>query len=1032
MIMTKKEDGTYKQVGFIYRNDEINVSGEVPIEFKTMDGTIGNYMIEGNTYQSDGVSPDTPQEVQAVGDRTGNLFDSAWEQGSINGTTGQNEVAGTLVRTKDYIPIKPNIAYSFSRNISNGYMNLRLYRADKSYIGSGSASTIRLISGVSVGNPMGNNASFCCFEVIDGEASYIRFNDSSNNTATKWLMVEGEYTQQTMPEYEPYGYKIPVETRGKNLFDGWEVSKTFLGLTCETSENMTIVLNGTRIAGLNAQPITRPNITLKAGTYTVSCKMIGGSMEGVTDGVFFGINQSTYAQRTSPAVLKVGDIGKRTFTLTEDTIISSFDITPSYGSPGGIFTNATFECQFEYGSEATEYEPYHEPITTPIYLGSPLYKIGDYADTLGMKEEVRAIKELVLTGEETWELQSINGNGIANFFIRRSDAHKSALKLICTHFTEQITQIANTATEGVYNANGNAIYIRVKQERASTATNFKAYLAAQYANGTPVTVYYILAEPETKSIELPKIPTLDGTNIIDINTEIKPSNISLSRPMTEIKKILNKEGKILFEKGFTREVESVLPLTLNSIDKPLKNYTIYGNTIQNGTPTTDNPVEVQAVGDRTGNLFDKTSDIVDFYISSETGVYTATTGNSRSILIKCSPETTYTVYVPTNATLRMVTFDQYPTSGDIGSDYIHKPTDYYVDKTLSITTGTTAQYLCIFCYNSVQEATQYDENEYFSQIMLNEGETALPYEPYGYKIPVETRGKNFFDVTKNVIGNIREDGSVQETSSELYNSSDFIAIKANADYTVSFLAEYNLGGRVSNIAYYDSEKNFLTYTTNTFNGVSEKSYTTTSPSNAKYLRFSFIGRGSTPDKNVQLELGSEVTEYEPYHEPITTTVYLDKPLYKIDDYADSTNYGEQKAERVVRKTRLMNPLSVETLEDVGYRVRFSISAKPAVSYTQSHGAFCNIAKYNSNYANIGFVPSGNIIYITQNISEWATIEGATEWFENHEIYVYYILATPETESVTLPKIPTLNGTTVIDVETEIEPSNMYVKYKSSK
>lgn len=49
------------------------------------------------------------------------------------------------------------------------------------------------------------------------------------------------------------------------------------------------------------------------------------------------------------------------------------------------------------------------------------------------------------------------------------------------------------------------------------------------------------------------------------------------------------------KKGSTREVESILPLTLNGINKPLKNYTIYGNTLQNGTPTPENPVEVQAV-----------------------------------------------------------------------------------------------------------------------------------------------------------------------------------------------------------------------------------------------------------------------------------------------------------------------------------------------------------------------------------------------------------------------------------------------------
>lgn len=149
-----------------------------------------------------------------VGERTINLFSSVWETGSINATTGQNNNSGALIRTKDYIPIVPNTLYSFSRDLSTGYMGVRLYKSDKSYIGPGSNSTVRLISGNTVENPMGNNTPFCCFEIIDSEASFIRFNDSTNNLNTKWLMVEGEYTQQTIPDYEPYGVNIPIKFNG--------------------------------------------------------------------------------------------------------------------------------------------------------------------------------------------------------------------------------------------------------------------------------------------------------------------------------------------------------------------------------------------------------------------------------------------------------------------------------------------------------------------------------------------------------------------------------------------------------------------------------------------------------------------------------------------------------------------------------------------------------------------------------------------------------------------------------------------------
>lgn len=45
------------------------------------------------------------------------------------------------------------------------------------------------------------------------------------------------------------------------------------------------------------------------------------------------------------------------------------------------------------------------------------------------------------------------------------------------------------------------------------------------------------------------------------------------------------------------------PLTLQNA-KRLRKLTIYGNAVQDGTPSPDAPVEVQLCGDRTGNLFD--------------------------------------------------------------------------------------------------------------------------------------------------------------------------------------------------------------------------------------------------------------------------------------------------------------------------------------------------------------------------------------------------------------------------------------------
>lgn len=210
------------------------------------------------------------------------------------------------------------------------------------------------------------------------------------------------------------------------------------------------------------------------------------------------------------------------------------------------YLNKTAYIMLNEGETALPYEPYgykipfttaaedgSESITTTAYLDKPLYKIGDYADTLCYAEQKvdRVVRENILTGNEDWRLQSINSNGIANFYFYPNGTTPSFVSdnfVLSSHFEQQNTTIANTNSEGVFLANRYIVYIRVKQERASTITDFKSYLAAQYAAGTPVKIYYVLQTPESESVELPKLPTLSGANFLNTDTTVRPSNITIT------------------------------------------------------------------------------------------------------------------------------------------------------------------------------------------------------------------------------------------------------------------------------------------------------------------------------------------------------------------------------------------------------------------------------------------------------------------------------------------------------------------------
>ena len=74
--------------------------------------------------------------------------------------------------------------------------------------------------------------------------------------------------------------------------------------------------------------------------------------------------------------------------------------------------------------------------------------------------------------------------------------------------------------------------------------------------------------------------------------------------------------------------------------------------------------------------------------------------------------------------------------------------------------------------------------------------------------------------------------------------------------------------------------------------------------------------------------------------------------------------------------------------------------------------------------------SGSPWYQTRFMwDKFSSVDDANNWLAKNDIYVCYILETPTEEDIELPNIPTFKGTTIIEVDTEIQPSNMEVVYK---
>lgn len=136
---------------------------------------------------------------------------------------------------------------------------------------------------------------------------------------------------------------------------------------------------------------------------------------------------------------------------------------------------------------------------------------------------IKNIDELVLTKDTTLTLQSTNSNNIDNFQTSYSENAYYYGKAISTHFTNQLSVIANTSTEGML-MNSSRFYFRINHDRFNgNVDNFKSWINSQYIQGTPIKIQYQLAE--SKDVILPDTTQNILNNIILCNGN---NNISIS------------------------------------------------------------------------------------------------------------------------------------------------------------------------------------------------------------------------------------------------------------------------------------------------------------------------------------------------------------------------------------------------------------------------------------------------------------------------------------------------------------------------
>lgn len=326
------------------------------------------------------------------------------------------------------------------------------------------------------------------------------------NTVCPAFTVSGPAVQCTPVANYPLGVQVEITPTQEGTGNpspenvrpivGWDE------VTVQRSGKNVLNVAGAFRSGYN---YVLPNAALVCGaTYTYTCSTEVAS--GVKVGLF--VIADNY-----PLSTYLGPGESASFIVPENTDFSQgiwlggSTLNALDGVPAERF-------MVEIGSTPTSYAPY-TGTTATLTLPETIYG--------GTVDVVTGV------GSEEWSsvinLSSLNNLGIledyANettmlYYIATLDNMQSGMLVCCSHLP--VTNIVNSSNTniGIYgNPDENMAYIRLSKETASNLNEFKQWVDAQYAAGTPVTIAYKLATPTAfQATGAQSIPALPGTNTL--------------------------------------------------------------------------------------------------------------------------------------------------------------------------------------------------------------------------------------------------------------------------------------------------------------------------------------------------------------------------------------------------------------------------------------------------------------------------------------------------------------------------------------
>lgn len=475
---------------------------------------------------------------------------------------------------------------------------------------------------------------------------------------------------------------------------------------------------------------------------------------------------------------------------------------------------------------------------------------------------------------------------------------------------------------------------------------------------------------------------------------------------------------------------------------PFKRFSILGNSHQDST---------------TGKqLFKLTDNYLHAYFYHGENKEIVPYSSNAVVYLPCEPNTTYTIHGRKNINNDMTRKNRVGLTSELPAFNVKltKTAETTLDKPLTITTEEDTKYLVIMAITD-GEIGQLNFDKVLenntSKLMVEVGDKAYPYEPYtggkpspspDYLQEIKSVGKwnektQKYEVDVSTGKNLFDKDSVQLNVEFGSMNSDFISMKDGwfvSDFIPVFSGKtYFISGKKTGYGckLYDIDKHFIKNIQLTHGRLSVED-------GINYVRIN----GEMKDlKNIQVELGTTATSYEPYYKEQTATITMDEPLRGIGKYQDKiTKDGIVRWIKEIVLDDSSGWTTDNSNQNVGIINKFLHRINDMRNVYYEKVTVCDKFRWigmpasESEAGSYRHTTHGTKFYICLLKKDYPDVESLKQFLSKNPVTVQYALHNPVTEPLTqeqksaLESLCTSPGTTVITVDGGDVDAGIEVEY----